>query len=190
MSDLREQILRAAKALLLGQGYRGLSMREIAEAVNVSKAALYYHFKDKEQLLMAILDSYLDEMEAILARLQALDLPAREKITALVEQILSQPAENRAVIRLSSQEMAQLTPPARQAFDQSYHDKFLNRIQAILEDGMRTGELRQVDPGVATWVLLGMMYPYFYPAHSHDLPAPADVGRQLADLFMDGMAAR
>lgn len=190
MSELPEQILSAARTLLIEQGYRGLSMREIAEAVNVSKAALYYHFKDKEQLLLAILDAYLDEMEALLTPLETADLPARQKVAALIEQILSQPAENRAIIRLSSQEMAQLSPPARQAFDQTYHRKFLLKVQSILEDGMRSGELRKTDPSVATWVLLGMMYPYFYPAHSHDLPVPADVARQLADIFMDGMAVR
>jgi AcrR family transcriptional regulator len=189
MSDLREQIMRAARTLLIERGYRGLTMREIAEAVNVSKAALYYYFKDKEQLLAAILDAYLDDMEALLAPLEAADLPVRQKVSIMVEQILSQPAENRAIIRLSSQEMAQLSPPARQAFDQAYHRKFLLKIQSILEAGMRSGELRQTDPTIATWVLLGMMYPYFYPVHSIDLPAPVDVAYQLVDIFMDGMAA-
>ena len=61
MSDLHFQIITAAKPLMVDQGYRGLSMREIAEAVGVSKAALYYHFQDKEQLLLAILESNLAE---------------------------------------------------------------------------------------------------------------------------------
>lgn len=189
MSDLRLQILAAARRLLLEQGYHGLAMRQIAEAVGVSKAALYYHFKDKEELLLAILDAYLSEMEAALGALTAVPEPTRQKIVTLVEMIFSQPAENRALIRLSSQEMAQLSPPSRQAFDLAYHHKFLFPIQSILEAGMRSGELRPMDPGVATWALLGMMYPYFYPAHAHDLPAPADVAHQLAELFLDGMTA-
>ncbi|MFM8322046.1 MAG: TetR/AcrR family transcriptional regulator [Chloroflexota bacterium] len=188
MSDLRRQVLEAAEALLLERGYRGLSMREIAEAVGVTKAALYYHFKDKEELLLAILDAYLVDMEARLAALADEALPARDKIQRLVAMILSQPAEKRALIRLSSQEMAQLGHPARQSFDRVYHTRFLDRIQAILQHGMQTGELRRVDPGMAAWALLGMLYPYFYPAHSQDLPAPADVAGQLAALFLDGLA--
>ena len=65
---LREQILVAAKRLFIEQGYHGLAMRQISEAVGVSKAALYYHFKDKEELFLAILSSNLDEIE------QAIDL--------------------------------------------------------------------------------------------------------------------
>lgn len=187
MSDLRQQILDAAKRLFIQHGYHGLSMREIAETLGVSKAALYYHFKDKEELLLAILDSYLDEMEASLAQIQAMRGDARQRVMALVEMILSQPAEQRAVIRLSSQEMAQLGAPARQAFDQAYHRKFIHRIQAILQDGMERGELRRIDIGVAAWALLGMLYPYFYPAHSGDLPHPQDVAVHLVEIYMDGM---
>jgi AcrR family transcriptional regulator len=187
MSDLRQQILSTAKNLFIEQGYRGLSMRQIAEAVGVSKAALYYHFKDKEQLLLAILDAYLDVMETALEDIRHQPGSSRDRISALVVMILSQPAEQRAIIRLSSQEMAHLSTPARMAFDQAYHEKFIDQICAIFQDGMQRGELRTVDTSVAAWSLLGMMYPYFYPAHARHLPAPADVAQQIAGIFLDGV---
>lgn len=189
MSDLRIQILSAANALFIQQGYHGLSMREIAEKVGVSKAALYYHFKDKEELLLAILDAHLDEMEAGLAEIVQAHPTARLQVRALVRMILSQPADKRAVIRLSSQEMAQLSPPARKSFERAYHLKFLSRIRSLLAAGMDAGELRRVDPEVATWALLGIMYPYFYPAHSADLPTSIEVADHLADIFLDGIGA-
>jgi AcrR family transcriptional regulator len=187
VSDLRPLILTTAKHLFIKQGYHGLSMRQLAEAVGVSKAALYYHFRDKEELLLAILDAYLDEMESSLAQVTQTHTDARGRVRRLVEMILSQPAEQRAIIRLSSQEMAHLSAPARQTFDRAYHRKFLHPIQAILEAGMETGELRHMDPSVATWALLGIMYPYFYPAHSNELPAPGDVAGRLADIYLDGL---
>lgn len=188
MSDLRQQILSTAKGLFIRQGYHGLSMRQIAEALGVSKAALYYHFRDKEELLLAILDSYLDEMEAELQRIQLEQTAARQRIRAMVEMILLQPAEQRAVIRLSSQEMAQLSLPARQAFDRAYHQKFIDRIHMIFSEGIQSGELRPIDPTVAAWALLGMMFPYFYPAHSSDLLTSEEVAENLTQIFLDGMA--
>jgi TetR/AcrR family transcriptional regulator, cholesterol catabolism regulator len=187
VSDLRRQILSTAKILFIQQGYHGLSMRQIAEALGVSKAALYYYFRDKEELLLAILDSFLDEMETALTGIRMEQEGARQKIYALVMLILSQPADQRAVIRLSSQEMAQLSLPARQAFDQAYHRKFLDPIRQILQEGVQSGDLRPVDPTVATWALLGMMYPYFYPAHSSDLLPPMEVAEQLVNIFLVGI---
>jgi AcrR family transcriptional regulator len=186
--DLHEQILAAAKGLFIQYGYHGLAMRQIAEAVGVSKAALYYHFRDKEELFLAILETYLDELEALLERIAAEETTSRGRITAVVREILSQPAEERAVIRLFSQEMAQLSAPTRQAFHQVYHQKFLNRIETIFREGMERGELRQIDPSLATWALLGMMYPYSYPAHMNEMPAPADVAGKLAQIILDGLA--
>ena len=185
--DLREQILLEAKHLFIEQGYHGLSMRQIAEAVGVSKAAIYYHFRDKEELFLAILEIYLDEIEAILDLVQAEGTTCRQQVSALVEAILSQPAEQRAVIRLASQEMSQLNAEARQAFNKTYHKKFIDKIQAILKAGVESGELKPIDTGVATWMLLGMMYPYFYPAHSYDMPSPSDVAEQLLEIYLDGV---
>ena len=187
MSDLRPQIISAAKGLLVDQGYHGLSMREIAAAVGVSKAALYYHFQDKEQLLIAILEAYLDEIEATLASIQDQTTQSRARIRLLIKSILNQPAEQRAVIRLASQEMPQLSEASRADFNRLYHRKFLSVIENIIRQGVERNELRPVDPGVATWTLLGMLYPYFYPAHAAELPAPGDVADQLASIYLDGL---
>jgi AcrR family transcriptional regulator len=189
VSDLRGDILQQATKLLLERGYRGLSMREIAEAVGVSKAALYYHFKDKEQLFLAILEKYLDQMAEELDEIRSRSEPSRRKISRFVGKILSRPAEQRAVIRLSSQELAHLSQAARKTFETSYHSKFIQKLEGMIKDGIDHGEIRRVDPHVAAWAILGMMYPYFYPAHSEELPPANQVAEDLVSIFLDGLAA-
>lgn len=189
-SDLRLNILQTAKTLFVNKGYHGMSMREIAEALGVSKAALYYHFKDKEDLFLAILRMYLDEMSALLDRLDAQPLSSVEKIRLFVEDVLSQPAEQRATIRLGSQEINQLSPEARQAFGVLYREKFIGKLQRILQDGMDAGALRRLPAETAVWALLGIMFPYFYPAHAQGAPVSAETARLVADIILDGIAAR
>lgn len=50
----REQILDVALELFVSAGYEKTSLREIAERMGFSKAALYYHFRSKEDILMAL----------------------------------------------------------------------------------------------------------------------------------------
>lgn len=50
----RERILEVALDLFIEQGYEKASLREIAERVGVTKAALYYHFESKEDILLAL----------------------------------------------------------------------------------------------------------------------------------------
>jgi len=185
--DLRELILATAKTLFSQQGYHGLAMRQISESLGVAKSALYYHFKDKEELFLAILESNLDEMEAALIQIQAQTITPSQRIQLLVEYILSQPAEQRAIIRLASQEMVQLSAATRQSFNQIYRKKFIDRIQLLLQSGMESGDFKRLDPEIATWVLLGMMYPYFYPSHTAETPIPDETIQQILSIYLDGI---
>jgi AcrR family transcriptional regulator len=185
---LREQILVTAKSLFIQQGYHGLAMRQISEALDVSKAALYYHFKDKEELFLAILSNNLDEIENAIDLIQSKPVSCSEKMVLFVEYVLKQPTEQRAIIRLASQEMSQLSVMARRKFDRTYHDQFTGKLQAIFEAGVKSGEFRPIDPAVATWALLGIMYPYFYPAHSGETPLRPEIIHQIVSIYMNGVA--
>jgi AcrR family transcriptional regulator len=56
MADTRQQILDAAWALFVEHGFDKTSLRQVAERVGVTKAALYYYFPSKEDLLSALLE--------------------------------------------------------------------------------------------------------------------------------------
>jgi AcrR family transcriptional regulator len=182
--------LEAAKHLFMRDGFRGISMRQIAEAVGVTKAALYYHFRDKEELFVAIVEQYLLAMTGMIDQVVATPADAREQVSELVRRILAQPPEQRSIIRLASQELSNISPPNRERFLALYHDQFVERIAALLQGGIVRGELRPVDPSLATWALLGMMYPYLHPAPPTQLPPDNAWIEQLLQIFFDGITPR
>ena len=63
--NTRERIQQVALELFAEQGYDKTSLREIAERLEVTKAALYYHFKTKEEILESVLADFLDEVEQL-----------------------------------------------------------------------------------------------------------------------------
>jgi AcrR family transcriptional regulator len=66
-TDTRERVLSVALGLFARQGYAATSLREIAEQLGVTKAALYFHFRTKEEIFTAILRGYLDGITALVA---------------------------------------------------------------------------------------------------------------------------
>src|SRR5262249_59685865 len=52
--NTRERILDVALDLFIAQGFDGTSLREIAQRLGLTKAALYYHFTSKDDILMAL----------------------------------------------------------------------------------------------------------------------------------------
>src|SRR5262245_46819074 len=51
---LRQEILDAARELLIRDGYENLSMRKVAERIDYSPTAIYLHFKDKQELVFSL----------------------------------------------------------------------------------------------------------------------------------------
>jgi AcrR family transcriptional regulator len=71
--DTRGRILEAALRLFSELGYDKTSLREIAEEVNVTKAALYYYFRSKEDILAALAGSLFETLDDVLPAFEKMD---------------------------------------------------------------------------------------------------------------------
>ena len=65
-TDTRSRAQKVALELFAEQGYEKTSLREIAERLGVTKAALYYHFKSKEDIVHSLTDDYFAEIDDLL----------------------------------------------------------------------------------------------------------------------------
>ena len=76
-AELREQILGAAKAIILTEGFEGLTMRKIAEAIEYSAATLYLHFPSREAIALQLVDEGFAELMQFMAPALAIANPLR-----------------------------------------------------------------------------------------------------------------
>jgi AcrR family transcriptional regulator len=65
-TDTRSRAQKVALELFAEQGYEKTSLREIAERLGVTKAALYYHFKSKEDIVHSFTDDYFAGLDHLL----------------------------------------------------------------------------------------------------------------------------
>ncbi|MGV9291834.1 TetR/AcrR family transcriptional regulator [Streptomyces sp. NPDC003719] len=106
--DTRQRIQDVALGLFAEQGYEKTSLREIAERLDVTKAALYYHFKTKEEILVSIFEDLTRPIEDLIewGRLQPHTLETKQEIVRRYSEVLSGAAplfrfmqENQAAMR-------------------------------------------------------------------------------------------
>jgi AcrR family transcriptional regulator len=69
--DTRSRLRELALTLFAEQGYEKTSLREIAERLGVTKAALYYYFKSKEDIVRSLVEDYVAELDELIAWAQA-----------------------------------------------------------------------------------------------------------------------
>ncbi|MCT9935078.1 TetR/AcrR family transcriptional regulator [Planotetraspora sp. A-T 1434] len=81
-TDTRTRIQEVAIRLFTEQGYEATSLREIAEALGVTKAALYYHFKTKDDIVASLMDDRMEALDALIdwAKVQPRTEEARREI--------------------------------------------------------------------------------------------------------------
>jgi AcrR family transcriptional regulator len=84
--DRKDQIVDAARQLIVARGYRNVSMAEIAEAVGITAGALYRHFSNKAMLLGAVIDKSFDD---VIAGTNQRDLILQDVLTIACEQVVT-----------------------------------------------------------------------------------------------------
>ncbi|NEC91336.1 TetR/AcrR family transcriptional regulator [Streptomyces sp. SID12501] len=106
--DTRQRIQDVALELFAEQGYEKTSLREIAERLDVTKAALYYHFKTKEEIVVSLFEDLTKPIEDLIewGRQQPHTLDMKQEILRRYNEALTEAAplfrfmqENQATVR-------------------------------------------------------------------------------------------
>ncbi|MGI5377251.1 TetR/AcrR family transcriptional regulator [Streptomyces sp. CA-251387] len=106
--NTRQRIQDVALELFAEQGYEKTSLREIAERLEVTKAALYYHFKTKEEIIVSLFEDLTQPIEDLIewGKRQPHTLETKQEIVRRYSEVLSQAAplfrfmqENQATVR-------------------------------------------------------------------------------------------
>ena len=126
-TDTRARIQQIAVELFTEHGYEGTSLREIAERLGVTKAALYYHFRSKEDIILSLVEDYQTQMDDLIAwaGAQPRTPQARREILARYmhivaerEQVFRMLHQNQAVLSTMASEIKALKTAPRQLADQ------------------------------------------------------------------------
>ncbi len=79
----RRAVLEAARGLLLERGFTGTTTKLIAERCEFSEATLFFYFQSKDEILVSLLFEGIEFWSRGLRRIEALDLPAEQKLLRL-----------------------------------------------------------------------------------------------------------
>lgn len=161
----KQDILIAAAAVLQRNGYEATTMKDIAAGVNLTAASLYHHFKNKDALLLAVLEYGLGQALIKIEPIVTSSLSAPEKLRAMihthVDGVTAHPAigaalvfEIRTLMTVGTKSLDADYRARREAYFQM-RDSFERLFRKVLEEGIQNGEFRAVDVAVVTRAMLG-----------------------------------
>ncbi len=182
----REGILEAAARIFGEKGYHATSMSDIAEAVNLQKASLYYHFDSKQEILVALLDHALDLINNNLEIVLAQPLTPDEKLRQAMVSYLETIAENQSLSAVLLLELRSLDPELK-ARHAPRREKFERLWRELISEGNQAGVFSSVDPSLTGRAILGVMN-WTVTWYRKDGPRSAtEIANLFADLILNGL---
>jgi TetR/AcrR family transcriptional regulator len=196
----REGLLTAATQLFAARGFDGASVVQIAQRAGVTKALINYHFGGKRKLYVTIMTATFSEIAEQIEHLAASDRPAPEQLrefVALVGEMATtrRPHFPAMMLREVLAGGAHLAPEVV-----PYLMRVLGAVRRIVEQGVRDGTLRPVDPLFTHLSLVGSLLFFFATAPFRErlaaatdaplrTPPASEYVRHVQELIARGLAA-
>lgn len=184
----RRAALRVAARIFNEKGYHATSLDEIADEIGVTKTALYYYFKNKEQLLYECLKLTYDCGQTARLEAEQMDGTAFEKLSHLYRRFMENLMEERGAYTTMANIRA--LPDDQQA-ELLERRKHLDRYSRMLiEKAITEGALRPVDVRITSNFFLGAVNWILRWHTEDDAMTPNEVSNHFLDLFMNGIVAK
>lgn len=152
-----EKILLVAANLIAKKGYDGTSFQDIADDVGLHKSSLFHYFKNKEELLLEILEMPIEEVDKSLEKIIAnKKLTPEEKLKRAIHShlsILTKYFDNVTVYLNEVRSLSKLN----QAFYIQKRKKYEKNFQRIIAEMKTKGYFNGCDLKITTFGLLGML---------------------------------
>lgn len=186
--DVRDRILNEAKHLFAHKGFGATSVREVVDAVGVTKPTLYYWFSNKDALFLEVVGAQVAMLRELVSQTLGGPGGAVDRLHAFVAAYIDAAVHDPDGVRLmmTVQHPNDAGQPEVDLLSVQQHT--IDAVRDVLEGGRVDGAVREdVDPCVAALALLGAANMHIVAA-VHGMGLPEDVVDRLLSTFLHGVA--
>lgn len=155
----RSEIVAAAERHFAERGFEAARLEDIAAEVGIRRAAIFYHFGDKQELYAAVLDSVFNDWTGALPQ----DGSPTQRLEAAITGWIDYIAERPSVARLILREAANAQPGVVSQFIRSGAAP-VEWSAAVIDEGVASGELKPVIEPYRFMSLIGAVTVYHFAA--------------------------
>lgn len=186
----RTRLLDVAEELFSARGYTAVRLRDIANALGMRHASLYYYAPGgKEQLYLEVMERTMRRHRTGLERVIAAAGPDfRAQVYAVVDWLAAQPPLD--VIRMHQADMPELAPDQAERLMALAYDSLRLPIGAAIKRAVEAGLISVPDVDLAALALVSLVESVHAIPRAYSGGDLRTIGRQLADMLLDGWLRR
>lgn len=153
--SVREKVLAAAVQLFAQYGYHAAPLRDIARIAGIQAASIYYHYPNKQALLVEIMKSHMLHLNANLERIVRKPSSSQERLHEAIANHIRLHTTYKDEFFIIDTEIRALEGENR-TYILSLRDQYEALLQGLLREGMEQGVFRQSDVKVASYAIIAM----------------------------------
>lgn len=179
-----DEIIRVAARIFAAKGYHATTLDEIAAELQVTKPALYYHVRNKEEILREIISKIMEPMETAI-KVGNSSLPPREKIARIVEILTKFSTERKETTLIAFEELKILPKRSRDAIRRR-QKSLENVLQQVLKEGENQGTFQLDDEKMVAFAILASsnwVYRWYRP---DGYLSPTEIASKFVHFFENG----
>jgi AcrR family transcriptional regulator len=184
------RIIAAARKLFVASNYADVTTDMIARSADVTKGGLYHHFPSKEQLYVTMMLDDLERKRILFDTAVASPGTCRERLARLTRDFLELPYEERELTRLVRRDINTFEGRERDLLVRAYQRALPERVEEIIEDGIRDGELAPGDARILSWSFVALVEVVIGDYADRVFGTMEARLGHVVDLFFDGAANR
>jgi AcrR family transcriptional regulator len=183
--ERRKEIFQIAAKLFADRGYDGTSLNDIASQMGISKAALYHHIQNKEEILREIIHDKLDQADKNSWQIIRSDLSAKDKLRWFIRAVVKGITTDRYVMRNLFENTTSLSEDARKKITE--HKRSVDhQLQLLLEEGVEKGYFHIDNVKMAVFVIQGACNFCYQWYHDDGKLSPEEIAENFICLLERG----
>ena len=156
IQDTKQYIIGAARGLFSEYSYLGVSMDDIAKKLNITKAALYYHFAGKAEIYMEVLNDVFDKLSLSISEAIS-EKTVDKKLHKLIRNYLDFGLKEKNLVKSLMLKLSPADPQIKNRITQ-LREQIIGLIQPVIKEMSASKKItRKVDDKLLTSLLVGTM---------------------------------
>ena len=182
----KDVIVSKAATLFREKGYKAASMRDLAEAVGVEAASLYNHIKSKSELLHELVFSVANKFVLKMDEIESENISSLQKMEKLLRFHITEMINNYEEVYVSDREWKHLSDPYLSNY-QNQRRVYRKRIAAIIEEGIRNKEIKNIDAPTVVLIFLHAVSGIESWHRSTKKITAAELEQNMVTILIDGL---
>ena len=186
ITDRKSEIIAVSAKLFKEKGYSAVTMRDIAQAMDIKAASLYNHIQSKQEILVLIVIEIAEEFTHIMDEVLNSDASTQAKLERIIQLHIDITLRNPDALACLNNDWMHLTDDKLVQFIKMRKD-YENNFKAIVKHGIANGEIKNYNLDVIIFSILSTLRTMYIWYNKTNALSPKSLSDNMVKVLINGI---